>query len=225
MHSTGSDIVSLNAIDVNRTLQFRVYSKILCAGGIARYRETGLSRIPFERYVWLLWSIKESAYKYLQRHHPALVFSPTRCVVTELEMPAEYSMTDDSIITLEDTGFDNQPVFKSTITVGRETLNSRSIVNSRFIFSVVNGDNGFEGTSWGVKLIDDANPGSQSEEVRTFLLAKLKSDFGSNDLQVAKNNHGCPILANGGINIPISLAHHGHWVSYSYQASALPELC
>jgi len=223
MHSTGNDIVSLDAIDINRTLELRFYSKILCQAEIALYRETGLSQIPFERYVWLLWSIKESAYKYLQRHRPELVFSPTRCIVTELEIPAEYPIANDSITTLQDTGFDHYPVFKSIITVGRETLYSRSVVNPGLIFSVVNRDNVFEDIGWGVKRIDDASSDNQSTEVRVFLLAKLKSDLCSNDLQVAKNTHGCPVLVNGGINIPISLAHHGHWVSYSYQASALLE--
>jgi len=225
MHSTGNDIVSLDAIDINRTLESRFYSKILCAAEMALYRGTGLSRIPFERFVWLLWSIKESAYKYLQRHRPELVFSPTRCIVTELELPADYPITDNSITVLQGTGFDHYPVFKSIITVGLETLYSRSVVNSEFIFSVVNRDNVFEDTGWGVKRIDDVSSDNQSTEVRTFLLAKLKSDFSSNDLQIAKNSHGCPVLVNSGVNIPISLAHHGHWVSYSYQASTLPELC
>jgi|SRR5665213_2060 len=224
MNSTGNDIVSLNVVNISRTLQTRFYSKILCAAEIARYYEHGLTQIPSERYVWLLWSIKESAYKYLQRNTPGLVFSPTRCIVTELEIPAEYGITDDPITVLQGTGFDNQPVFKSIIRVGRDTLYSRSIVNSGFIFSVVNRDNDFDNTGWGVKRIDDAKTDSQSAEVRAFLLAKLKSDLSSNELQVAKNNHGCPVLVNGQINIPISLAHHGHWVSYSYQVNALPEL-
>jgi phosphopantetheinyl transferase (holo-ACP synthase) len=215
MNSSGNDIVSLNAIDINRTLQPRFYSKILAASEITAYDQYK-DTISLENFVWLLWSIKESAYKFLQRNNPDLVFSPTRCIINHLDIPAEYS-TDESIAILQDTGFDNQPVFKSIIKVGTETLYSRSVVNSDFIFSVVNEDNDFDDTGWGVKWINDASSDNQSAEVRTFLLAKLKSDLSSNNLQIVKNNHGCPTLLSGEVDIPISLAHHGHWVGYSLQ--------
>src|SRR5471030_328378 len=174
MHSTGNDIVSLNAINITRTLQPRFYTKILAAAEIAAYDQYK-NNITFENFVWLSWSIKESAYKFLQRNNPSLVFSPTKFIVTRLEIPANNSPS-----LMEGNDFTSQPVYKSTVIFGSETLYSRSIVNSDFIFSVVNEDNNVEDTGWGVKRINDANSSNQSTEVRTFLLAKLKSDLSSN---------------------------------------------
>jgi phosphopantetheinyl transferase (holo-ACP synthase) len=223
MNSTGNDIVALNAIDVTRTRQPRFYSKILAASEIAACNEHKAA-ITLENFLWLSWSSKESAYKYLQRNNPGLIFSPTRCIVSELEIPTEYPTSDESTAVLQGTGFDNQPIFKSIVTVGREILYSRSIVNSDFIFSVVNKDNNFDDTGWGVKWINDTSSDIQSAEVRSFLLRKLKGDLSSDDLQIVKNDHGCPVLVNAEMDIPVSLAHHGHWVGYSCQISALFEL-
>jgi phosphopantetheinyl transferase (holo-ACP synthase) len=213
MNSTGNDVVSLNAIDVTRTLLPRFYSKILCAAEIALY-ESGLTQIPLEHYVWLLWSIKESAYKFLQRNNPDLVFSPTKFVVTRLEIPATKSLSS-----IEGAGFEAEPVYKAIVTIGSETLYSRSLVNDNFIFSVVNLENNFESTCWGVKSINNSNPDLPSIEVRKFLIDKLESFLPLDDLTVTKTLHGCPMLMNGDqlLNIPVSLAHHDRWVAYSFQ--------
>jgi len=214
MNSTGNDIVSLNAVDISRTLQPRFYSKILCATEISHHHQAGLTQIPFERYVWLLWSIKESAYKYLQRHNPNLLFSPTKFFVTRLEIPSE-----NPLRLMEGVGFEECPVYKSIVTFGPESLYSRSLINQEFIFSVVNQTNDFENIHWGIKSIDNADPDHQSTEVRSFLMDKLDELLPYDDLSISKNTYGCPILLNGTnqINISVSLAHHGCWVAYSLQ--------
>lgn len=219
MNCTGNDIVSLNAVDITRTKQQRFYSKILAASESILFNQYQ-DALAFETFVWLLWSIKESAYKFLQRNDPGLVFSPTRCIVNQLEILPEHRITKSAISVLESVGFDNHPAYKSIITVGAETLYSRSIITSDFIFSVANGDNNFESTGWGIKRIDNATSDSQSAEVRTFLLERLKKELPLPELQVHKNAHGCPVLVNGAeeIDIPVSLAHHNNWVAYSYQA-------
>ncbi|GAC1301196.1 MAG: hypothetical protein NVSMB24_03550 [Mucilaginibacter sp.] len=222
MNSTGNDIVSLNAIDITRTRQQRFYLKILAASESTLYHQYH-DDLALENFVWLLWSIKESAHKFLQRNNPGLVFSPTRCIVNQLEIPAEYKITKSAISIFEGVGFDSQPACKGVVTVGAETLYSRSIITRDFIFSVVNRDNDFESTGWGIKWIDNVGTDSQSAEVRTFLLKKLKSEFPSHQLQVHKNTHGCPILVNRGeeMDITVSLAHHDHWVGYSYQLDSV----
>jgi phosphopantetheinyl transferase (holo-ACP synthase) len=218
MNSTGNDVVSLNAIDIARTRQQRFYSKILAGSEIAAYNHYKAG-ITFENFVWLSWSIKESAYKFLKRNDPELVFSPTRCVVTQFEIPFVYQKTKLLTPALEGIGFDNQIAFKSIVTVGSETLHSRSIITRDLIFSVVNNDNNFDSTGWGIKRIDNTSSDSQSAEIRMFLLEKLKNELRLPELQVHKNSHGCPILLNGTgeIDIPISLAHHAYWIAYSYQ--------
>jgi phosphopantetheinyl transferase (holo-ACP synthase) len=213
MLSTGNDIVALNAIDITRTRQPRFYSKILNESEIAAYNryEAG---ITFENFVWLSWSIKESAYKYLQRNNPGLVFSPTKFIVTGLEIPE-----NSSPLFLEGTGFTGQPVYKSTVTFGWELLYSRSLMNEEFIFSVVNQTNHFENTCWGIKSIDNPDTQSQSAEVRSFLIEKFHELPRYGNLSIIKDAHGCPVLMNGAqqLDSPVSLAHHDRWVSYSFR--------
>jgi hypothetical protein len=217
MNSTGNDIVSLNAIDIARTRQQRFYSKIFAPSESTLYNQRRAD-IALETFVWLLWSVKESAYKFLKRNTLELVFSPTRCVVTCLEIPAKYQL-NSPVPVLEGIGFDNQPVIESIVTFGFETLYSRSIISRDFIFSVVSHDNNFDSTGWGIKRIDNVGSDSQSTEVRAFLLEKLKNGLSLYQLQVHKNAHDCPVLINGTgeIDIPVSLAHHDNWIAYSYQ--------
>ena len=67
MISTGNDIVALGLINKQRTCEPRFYSKILSASEQALYHQSEFTALPFEHYVWLLWSVKESTYKFLKR--------------------------------------------------------------------------------------------------------------------------------------------------------------
>jgi phosphopantetheinyl transferase (holo-ACP synthase) len=220
MLSTGNDIVSLNAINITRTKQPGFYSKILCDAEKSLYKELEPAAIPFENLVWLLWSIKESAYKYLQRIQPGLIFSPAKFVVKQLQRPFEYSVTNFGATEAQGAGFDSNTVFKSTVTFGPDTLYSRSLMYRELIVTVVNGDENFENTYWGVKLIDKSDPEFQSNAVRAFLVARLNKFFQLDDLIVGKSPDGFPIILKGNekIGIPVSLSHHDQLVAYSFQS-------
>jgi phosphopantetheinyl transferase (holo-ACP synthase) len=221
MTSTGNDIVSLNTINIARTKQSRFYSKILSDTEKALYYEAEFAAIPLENFVWLLWSIKESAYKYLQRNKPELIFTPTKFVVTQLQPPFEYNITNFAATETEGTGFDSEKVFKGIITFGADTLYTRSLMYRELIVSVVNGDENFENTYWGIKLIDNPDPEYQSMAVRAFLINRLHRLFLLDDLTIGKNALGFPIVLNGGkeTDIPVSLSHHDHFVAYSFQSA------
>jgi len=220
MLSTGNDIVSLNAIDIDRTKQPRFYSKILCGSEKALYKELEPDLIPFENYVWLLWSIKESAYKYLRRTQPGLVFSPTKFVVKQLQIPFGYAITTFDVKEIEGSGFDSKAVFKSKIAFGTDTLYSRSLMYRELIVSVVNGDENFENTYWGVKLIDNSDAEYQSNTVRAFLVDRLNKIFHLDGITIGKSPHGFPIVLNGNeeIGIAVSLSHHDQLVAYSFNS-------
>jgi len=213
MSSTGNDIVALDTINIARTLQSRFYTKILSAAEIAQYHESGLTQMPFERYVWMLWSIKESAFKFLQRYEPKLVFSPTKFIVTQLDIPFK-----NGISPTEGSGFEDSPACKGIVTMGSNILYSRSLMNEKYIFSVVNDKNDFENIHWGIKSIHGAEPDRQSAEVRRFVMNKINKLLPYDDLSIAKNQHGCPILLSSTqqTDISVSLAHHGHYIGYSF---------
>ncbi len=213
MISTGNDIVALKAIDIARTKQPNFYKKILSVSEKELYDQQFSGKIPLENFVWLLWSIKESAYKFLQRITPELVFSPTRTIVSQLISPA-----NNTTIKWEGCGFDDDNVYTALVTFGDDTLYSCSIIDDEFIFSVVNQGDSFEYTCWGIKLIDSSDGEYQSKAVRTFLMDRLNILFPGDDLQIGKSGYGYPVILKDGIEIelPVSLAHHDRYVGYSF---------
>jgi hypothetical protein len=209
--STGNDIVALSATDRERTTRPRFYSRILNAGEQALYDQQALAGLPFDNYVWLLWSIKESVYKYKQRTDPGLVFSPTKIPVRQVRPP------------FGDPGSPSGDVFY-TATIG-DTLHSRSIVRDDIITTVVSADENFANTRWGFGPIGTAGHAHQSAAVRASLVRGLNAALPREglalpceQLQIAKNPDGCPVILDGEeqLNIPVSLAHHDRWVAWSF---------
>jgi phosphopantetheinyl transferase (holo-ACP synthase) len=219
MTSTGNDIVALSAINITRTKQPRFYTKILNDTEIALYKSSAISVIPLENYVWLLWSIKESAYKYLQRITPGLVFSPTKIIIKQLKLPFGFIVTNFNNKQKESTGFDDKIAYKAVISFGSDILYSRSLIYNELIFSTVNINDDFSNTHWGIKVIDNPEPQFQSTAVREFLLNKLSGLFEADNIRIDKSPEGIPFLlkGTGPIDIPISLAHHDCFVGYSFQ--------
>lgn len=218
MTSAGNDIVCLNATDITRTKQYRFYSKILSNTEKELYKENAFAAIPFENFVWLLWSVKESAFKYLQRNNPGLVFTPVKFIVQQLRVPAGYAITAQETIKTEGTGFDDNTVIQCIVTFADVTLYSMSLMHNDFIHSVVNNNEDFKNTCWGIKSIDSNEPDYQSTTVRSFLLNRLNQHFRMDDLAIGKNPQGVPIVLkeNEALPIPVSLSHHGCFVAYSF---------
>ena len=212
MISTGNDIIALKTINIARTKQKNFYRKIISTSEKDLYDRQFSDNLPFDVFVWLLWSVKESVYKYLQRITPELVFSPTKIIIPQLALPA-----DNFVEQFEGRGFDENSVYKGIVSFGDHTLYSRSLISEEFIFSVVNHKDDFEHIRWGIQLIDSSDPDVQSKAVREFLIKALSPLFPGSDLLVNKSPHGYPILLKDGVEIPlpVSLAHHGHYVAYS----------
>lgn len=214
MISTGNDIVALKAVNVSRTRQPNFYRRIITEAEKNLYDRQLSDRLAYEQFVWLLWTIKESVFKYLQRINPGLVFSPTKIVIGLLELP---SANMASI--WESRSFNEQTVYKGIAEFGPHTIYSRSIITEEFIFSVVNAINNFEQVIWGIKSVASSRPDHQSDEVRSFAIAMLNSLFPGANLEIGKSVYGYPVVLNNNaeIPVPISLAHHDHYVAYSFQ--------
>jgi len=219
MISAGNDIISLDAIDITRTKQPRFYSKILSSTEKNLYDQAEFTTIPFENFVWLLWSIKESAYKYLKRIDPNLVFIPVKFIVTHLHVPAGYISKKFGSTQIENKGFEGMIAFKGLVTIGDNTLYSRSLMYRELIVSTVNRDEDFGKTCWGIKLVDKPDPQYQSEIASTFLVERLQRILHLDNLVINKNPAGVPLLfkEHEELPIPVSLSHHDHFVGYSFQ--------
>jgi phosphopantetheinyl transferase (holo-ACP synthase) len=198
MNSTGNDIVALQATDWQRTISTRFYSRILAAGEQALFNLQALPGLPFDHFVWLLWSIKESVYKFELRARTGFRFSPVKIAVHRLT---------------HDGGFYQGVVFH-----GETTFYSRSIIRDEVIVTVVSSDPNFARTRWGFEAIGQSSYAHQSASVRTLATAELSSAISRANLRIGKNQFGIPVICDGEeiLDIPVSLAHHGRYVAWSF---------
>jgi phosphopantetheinyl transferase (holo-ACP synthase) len=217
MVSAGNDIVSLVANDTERAIRPVFYKKILSDTEVAQYQQYQ-NDITFVNYIWLLWSAKEAAFKYLQRLDPGLVFSPTRYIVTLLCAPAQAIPGNFEQSQAEYVGFDNAVSWIALVKHYSKTVYARSMLYPNVIHSVVNGHENFENVYWGIKTIQNTHPENQSSAVRKFLSHRLHGIFGNKIPQLFKSEYGFPIILNGitKMFMPASFSHHEGFIAYSF---------
>jgi phosphopantetheinyl transferase (holo-ACP synthase) len=222
MISTGNDIVSLTATNVIRTKSPEFYSKIISLAERALFDTLDQSALPFDRFVWLLWSVKESAYKYLNRLNPGIVFTPVKFEVQSIEIPPGYSCSGIFADEFTRCGFKDMVSFNGLVVFEDKKLFSKTMIFNEFIASFVNANNDFETVFWGVKRIEDTAYKCQSAMIRDFTLNTLCKVLGSGDLIIGKNDDEIPVVSNKGkrLDVPVSLSHHEHWVAFSFQIPA-----
>ena len=208
MRSTGNDIIDLNKIDVKRTGEYRFYSKILHIDEQSTYKTLPFEYLSFVNYVWLLWSVKESAYKFLKRLEPGLIFSPSKIVVSEIK---------------QKTGvFHSNLPFETSYLQGRVLIKHlnlffESIISEQYISSAVHIDEDFDNIYRDVKFITNNDHASQSSAAKQFALTKLNTVL-QGKLSIDKSETGYPVICQDElyIELPLSLAHHGNYVAYSF---------
>ena len=233
MISIGNDIVDLTAIDKHRTQQKAFYSKILSDKEQQLYSRS--SQLPFEIYVWLLWSAKESVYKFAKRLNPELVFSPARIEIQQLSEP-EFSefknfqnlvlegikidiySESQEFLNSENSGSNNISEFKYQITYLSNTYYLRSLISDGFIATVASGSEDFPKIRWGIKHIEQSDYNTQSQTVRNLTIERLEQIYPNNKISINKSAVGYPLILSDCVelNIPLSFAHHGHYISYAF---------
>jgi phosphopantetheine--protein transferase-like protein len=214
MISIGNDIVDLAAIDKKRTQQKAFYSKILSDKEQQLYSRS--SHFPFEIYVWLLWSAKESVYKFAKRLHPELVFSPARI---EVSFKPEFSeLQNFQNVTLEATGFDSVSTFNLEIVYKSNTYYARSFIYNNLVATFAGNEPKLFAVYWGIKHIENTDYDTQSQTVRAFVIERLAQIYPDNKIGITKSVVGYPVILSNSnqLNVPLSFAHHGHYVSYAF---------
>jgi phosphopantetheinyl transferase (holo-ACP synthase) len=216
MPSTGNDIVSLALINKERSNSSRFYLKIITPSEEALGRRPELAHLSFERYVWLCWSIKESALKYIRREYPQMVFSPVKMVIRDIIAPlVEPNMQAvDGDWEGDASGEEN---YTGSLTAEGNTYYFRSKISASTIATIVSDDEKFKGVVWGISHVDQSNAGYQSEQVRALVLKRLQTFFPGKALHIEKTPSGYPVVMEGQeqLCLPVSFAHHGNTVSYS----------
>jgi phosphopantetheinyl transferase (holo-ACP synthase) len=215
--SIGNDIVALGSINRPRSNDIRFHSKFITPNELALYQTPAIAVIPFESFVWLLWSVKEAVYKYQKRLQPGLVFSPIKIVVRSIVIPAlhEGDQTDINIGERDTPGDD---CCNGEVESGEYKLHFRSIINEQLIASIVGHEPSFKNTYWGIRSIEHTNHQDQSLAVRQALLNKIRTIIPQGNLTLQQSPVGYPMLFNNGIDsqMLISFAHHGHFLFYSF---------
>ena len=217
LKSIGNDIVDLRSVDKSRTEEPRYYSKILSAGERELYHSSQLSQLPFFIFVWVLWSVKESGYKYLKRNFPDLVFSPTKIIVKNIICPNNAQLPGSLIWNNTDS---KDEFYSGHAVYGNINFYFRSKINSNWLTSAVNDSEDFENVYWGMKTIDSTEYAIQSQESKLLLLEKL-SAFLQGDLKIEKRGTPYPSVFrdNENLNIPVSLSHDGNFIAYAFIAN------
>lgn len=212
MKSAGNDIVALDAINIERTNDSRFYSKFITPPELALHQPA----LTFETFVWLLWSVKEAAYKYLQRHDAGLIFSPGKLTVQAVFLPDNFNPTPFTS-TWENNNTDEQFV-TGTITDGANQLYFRSNIHTNVLATVVDEDESFANTCWGIHQIEQRDSKSQSAGVREFALGRLSTIIKQDGLMIQKNDADHPVVLNDGVllDVALSFAHHEGFVGYSF---------
>jgi hypothetical protein len=200
--STGNDIVALTMMDGDRTSRYRFYSRILSPAELPLYDELADGGLSFSSFVWLMWSIKESVYKYVSRSDRRLVFTPLKIPVSGLRAREDYC--------------------EGEIPYGGLTIYSRSFLSDEAIMTVVSEEKEFSDSRWGLQVIGDLGYNNQSDQVRTFALQSLSTVLSGAALRIVKAPDGPPEVWDGDcpLDIPLSLAHHGRYVAWSYRLPA-----
>jgi phosphopantetheinyl transferase (holo-ACP synthase) len=215
--SIGNDIVALNAIDIQRTNTPAFYLKILTPAEHGLYTPARNARLSFAHFVWLLWSVKESAYKYLKRIDNNLIFSPTKIEVQHTVHQTIYPPVLTAPV-WENSNAADEYLYTGDVTHNTDKLYFRSYVTAEAIITVVNHTPAFDNVYWGYRLIDASDSNSQSKQVREFALTRLQTILKTENLQIQKDAAGVPCIVNDKIkmDLPISLAHHDHFIAYSF---------
>jgi phosphopantetheinyl transferase (holo-ACP synthase) len=217
MQSAGNDIIALNLVNEQRGNDSRFYSKILSECEQLYYRRSISAVMGFTHFLWLCWSVKESAYKYLKRIHPGLVFSPSRILIRHITVPADTQLSGITGRQWKGDASDKR-CYNGSFTAEGNIYYFRSCIYSELITTVVSGDENFEHVFWDFSAIDDTSADHQSEAVRSFLLQKLHTILSGKELAIKKASAGYPVIVQGTeeLAIPVSFAHHGRFIAYSF---------
>lgn len=216
MISTGNDIVSLKSARSDRFAQKDYYSKILSPNEEDYFRRRLADKLSFIHYVWLLWSIKEAAYKYLKRADNDLLFNPLKITMENIGLQEAHHPLTVNRLPIEDIGFKDGKFIGGLVSDQNNSICTRSLVAEDFIFSVVSDKNVLDKTYWGIEQINSGDYTTQSEAVRQFAVHKLKDTFPCQDFTIEKNEAGVPGIVCGSKLHPVSFAHHERYIAYSF---------
>lgn len=216
MINVGNDIVSLKPARSKRFTQKAYYFKILSQTEEDYFHRQLAGRLSFGNYVWLLWSIKEAAYKYFRRRDNDLLFNPQKITVQNIALKQVLCPLPAGKFPIESKGFENDKFIEGFASMQNDGICTRSLIAEDFIFSVVSDDLFLGKIYWGIQQIDAGDYRTQSAAVRSFVTSKLKDVFPGRDFIIKKNAAAVPSIVCGNEQFPVSFTHHEKYIAYAF---------
>ncbi len=202
----GNDIVDLQEVLASGQARRPKFQARICSAAEVRPLQ---SWFPDEYCTWLLWAIKESAYKYYIQAGAPPLFAPKKFRFNALNIAAGLV-----------EGYTETPLGKVRsevkLSVAHLTAESWSISSTKSSID---------------RKIFPLAASKQIERSRTLkklICQQWMAEMGSTDEEVCivKDEQQVPSLYQRGQRLPyaISLSHHGAWGFFSYQKENSPSL-
>lgn len=209
----GNDIVDLSDPETS------------CGGQHSRFDERvfsvreraalGRSSDP-KRARWVLWAVKESAFKGVSRVEPETVFSPARFAVdfgSQLQgSQLQGSQRLDSQLpgSIQGSVAYRDKRYRATVELDRDCIHA-----------IVSDDSPPTRTVWGTQRIAESGAhenSTASQRVRALAISRLAARLGIDraDLSIERSGR-IPHLLHRGVRLPaaLSLSHHGSYVGFA----------
>lgn len=189
----GNDIVDLRQASQESNWRRKGYVDKLFT-----HREQQLisDAIDPDRMVWLLWSMKESAYKVAVRQTKNRTFAPAKleCLLSQ--------STEDTA-----EGY----VFY------QERYQTRSLITSQYIATVAFAVNTTPRYKQVIIPFDTTDYQSHHDHIRQSIRQHSSALFQTSEekIHIDKDSFGVPVLTIGNAaTVPVSISHHGHYGAY-----------
>jgi phosphopantetheinyl transferase (holo-ACP synthase) len=187
----GNDIVDLNVASIESNWQRKGFlSKIFTADE----QELILNVKDSFKMVWLLWSMKESAYKVYEQQYGKRFFAPKKI---QCELITES---------------------RGTVLINEEVYSTKSTINNDYISTIAILKSNDNILSANFELADGSYKAQHFESYRKLKLEiSLENNCSVKEINIKKNNIGVPklFLNNKKLSTSFSISHHGNYGSYS----------
>jgi len=151
------------------------------------------SKTPF-KMVWMLWSMKESAYKMYVQQTSKRFFNPKKL---------QCKLTSET---------------EGTVEVNGKEYITKSQINNNFIYTIASSITDENILSTAFKLNNSSYSFQHEESHRKLIdVISKKQRLSSKDIHVKKNKVGVPKLFLNTKELPtsFSISHHGHYGAYA----------
>src|SRR5688572_19100462 len=176
-----------------------------------------------EHMIWILWSVKESAFKVCNRKTGLSSFSPVSYEV-HLEERSLFRYMQQGQYRLQENGFKNFNMLYARVTSPSGTLLTATLVHADYVHSFAyTSAVSPEEVRWGITCIADTMPSYQSYIARLnaieHIAVALRIERGEIDIPSGFGNSRIPLVHLNGLQakeVQLTLAHHGHWVAHAF---------